>query len=96
MGLLNPIRTVVLLSLSLLVSLSPPVLARQAAPIHVLRFAAGPAGVEEKGNFRLTEERSTFSRTSDRELIVFFQWEGSPGPHKLVARWLRMAVNFTQ
>ena len=62
--------------------------AQQAqAPFHVLRIAAGPAGVEEKGTFRLTEERSVFSRSDDREVIVYFQWEGTPGRHQLEATW---------
>ena len=63
------------------------VLARQATPLHVLRISAGPAGVEEKGTFRLTEERSVFSRTDDKEVIVYFQWDGVPGRHLLEAVW---------
>jgi hypothetical protein len=54
-----------------------------AAPLHVLKIASGPAGVEANGGFRFNEERSTFSRSDDREVVVFFQWEGVPGPHKL-------------
>ena len=34
-----------------------------------------------------SEERTVFSRTADREVIVFFQRENVPGPHKLVAQW---------
>lgn len=59
----------------------------QAAPIRVLRIAAGPSGTESRGTFVLSEERSVFSLTSDREVIVHFEWEGTPGPHKLVAQW---------
>lgn len=58
-----------------------------APPIRVLEITAGPAGAERDGVFTLTEERSIFSRTSDPEVIVFFRWEGSPGPHTLVAQW---------
>jgi hypothetical protein len=57
------------------------------ASLNVLKIAAGPAGAESNGVFVLTEERTVFSRTSDREIIVFFQWDGVPGPHKLVAQW---------
>jgi hypothetical protein len=35
----------------------------------------------------LTDERSVFNRATDREVIVLFQWEHVPGPHKLVAQW---------
>jgi len=58
-----------------------------APPLHVLKITSGPAGIESQGTFVLTEERSVFSRTSDREVIVLFQWDGVPGPHKLVAQW---------
>lgn len=64
--------------------------AQQAAGVptlHLLRISAGPAGVEKDGVFTLTEERTTFSRASDREVIVFFQWEGTPGPKKMVGTW---------
>jgi len=57
------------------------------APLHVLKIAAGPTGAESNGTFSLTEERAVFSRVNDREVIVFFQWDGVPGAHKLVAQW---------
>jgi len=56
-------------------------------PVHVLGISAGPVGAESNGVFTLTEQRSTFSRASDREVIVLFQWEDVPGPHKLIAQW---------
>ena len=55
--------------------------------LRVLKISAGPSGADKNGVFTLSEERSIFSRTTDRELIVFFQWEGSLGAHKLVAQW---------
>jgi len=57
------------------------------APVHVLKIAAGPAGAEANGVYVLTEERTIFSRANDREVVVFFQWDGVGGPHKLVAQW---------
>lgn len=58
----------------------------QASP-HIVKIAAGPAGTEARGEFVLTEERTVFSRTTDREVIVYFQWDGVPGLHKLSAQW---------
>jgi hypothetical protein len=58
-----------------------------AQPLRVLAITSGPAGAEENGVLRLTEERSIFSRTEDRQVIVFFQWESVPGPHTLTALW---------
>lgn len=57
------------------------------APMHVLKISAGPSGKEANGDFVLTDERSVFNRTDDREVLVLFEWEGTTGPHKLVARW---------
>lgn len=57
------------------------------APLNVLKISAGPTGTESNGTFVLTEERTVFSRSSDREVIAFFQWDGVPGAHKLVAQW---------
>ena len=61
--------------------------ARQAPVVHVLRIQVGPSGEESGGSFVFTEERSTLSRSSDREVIASFLWDGTPGPHRLVATW---------
>lgn len=55
--------------------------------LHVLKITSGPAGSEVNGAFVLSEERASFSRTDDKEVVVHFMWEGTPGPHKLVATW---------
>lgn len=61
--------------------------ARQSAPVHVLRIVSGPSGNVVNGDFVLNEVRTVFNRADDREVIVFFQWEGAPGAHRLVAQW---------
>ncbi len=61
--------------------------AQPPVPVHVLKISAGPAGKEADGAFLLTEERTIFSRSDDREVIVLFQWEGAAGAHKLAAQW---------
>ena len=58
-----------------------------AATIRLVRVAAGPRGTESGGEFRLDEERTTFSRTTDTQVVVSFRWEGSPGTHRMAARW---------
>ena len=55
--------------------------------LHVLKITSGPSGSEVNGALVLSEERSTFSRVHDREVLVYFMWDGVPGPHKLVASW---------
>jgi hypothetical protein len=54
---------------------------------QVVRIAAGPRGLEVGGQFRLEQERTTFNRSSDAQVVVHFQWDGTPGVHRLAARW---------
>lgn len=65
-----------------------PVAARQDPPsLQVLKIAAGPGGTESNGVFTLTEERARFSRSGDKEVVVHFQWDGTPGTKRLEATW---------
>ena len=57
------------------------------ASFRVVRIVSGPRGSEAAGQFKLDEERTTFSRARDTQVIVSFQWEGAPGVHRLAARW---------
>jgi hypothetical protein len=63
------------------------VTSQQPPQVHVLKIAGGPAGSEVNGAFTLTEERSSFNRAADREIVVHFLWEGVPGAHKMIGRW---------
>lgn len=58
-----------------------------AASFRLIRVAAGPRGAEVGGEFKLEQERATFSRSSDTQVMIQFQWEGTPGLHRLGARW---------
>jgi hypothetical protein len=58
-----------------------------SATIRVVRVAAGPRGTESGGEFRLDEERTTFNRATDTQVIVSFRWEGAPGMHRMAGRW---------
>lgn len=51
------------------------------------RVTAGPRGATVNGEFRLEQERTTFSRVNDTQVVIQFQWDGTPGPHRLGARW---------
>ena len=61
--------------------------AQSPPPVHVVSIVSGPRGAEANGTFVFDEQRSTFNRAQDREVIVMFQWDGAPGPRKLVATW---------
>lgn len=56
-------------------------------PPTVLRIAAGPHGAVVNGSYRLDEERARFDPARDKEVVVFFQWEGSAGPHRIGVQW---------
>lgn len=89
-----PLR-ILMLSLCSIPLLPATAIGQNPPPLHVLKIVAGPAGTETNGTFALTEERSTFSRTNDKEVIVLFQWDGVAGPHKLAARWRSPDGSFT-
>jgi hypothetical protein len=55
--------------------------------LRLISTGVGPGGAVRDGVFVLSEERSTFSRTDDKELVVTFQWEGKPGVHRMIATW---------
>jgi len=53
-----------------------------------LRSAAtGPGGTVVNGRFVLSEERGAFSKMDEKEMVASFEWEGTPGVHRMVATW---------
>jgi hypothetical protein len=64
---------------------------RQASPqtetFKVLSVAAGPSGAEANGKYVLDQIRSRFNRQRDSQVVVYFRWDGTPGRHRLAARW---------
>lgn len=80
---LPPVLLAALVGASTAISTQAP----STPKLHVLEITSGPAGTQSGGDFVFTEQRSVFSRTTDREVIVLFRWDGVPGPHKLVAQW---------
>jgi hypothetical protein len=61
--------------------------AGQSPSVTLVRAASGTDGSDVAGEFRFREERRTFSRASDRQVIVWFSWRGVVGNHKLAGRW---------
>jgi|HubBroStandDraft_6_1064221.scaffolds.fasta_scaffold176087_1 hypothetical protein len=72
----------------LLLANSAPLFAQQAggvaasAPqVRLVRGVVGAKGEQRNGGFVMTEPRSTFYVPDDREVIVYFVWEGVVGKH---------------
>jgi hypothetical protein len=55
--------------------------------IQVLRISSGPSGADVNGAYRLDEERARFDPSTDRQVVVFFQWSGAVGPHRIAVTW---------
>jgi hypothetical protein len=49
--------------------------------VHVVRSLVGAKGEQRNGSFVMTEPRSVFYIPEDREVIVYFEWEGTKGIH---------------
>jgi hypothetical protein len=79
------LRTLAFISLTLF---SPVLSAQQAggvalsgSQVHLVRAVVGVKGETRNGTFIMTEPRSTFYVPDDKELIVYFEWEGAKGTH---------------
>jgi hypothetical protein len=55
--------------------------AASAAQVRLVRGVVGAKGEQRNGGFVMTEPRSTFYVPDDREVIVYFVWEGAVGKH---------------
>jgi len=75
--------------LGLLFVLSPPAaaapqaggVAPSASEIRLVRTVVGAKGEQRSGTFIMTEPRSVFYVPDDREVVVYFVWEGPKGTH---------------
>jgi hypothetical protein len=47
----------------------------------MIRSVVGAKGEQRNGSFVMTEPRSVFYIPEDREVIVYFEWEGPKGNH---------------
>jgi hypothetical protein len=61
--------------------------ATPAQTIAVLRIVSGPHGDVRNGEFVLDEQRTQFDPAKDKEVVVYFQWQGPPGAHRMIAQW---------
>lgn len=81
-------RTFTLTAVCLIAVASPNARAQQAGglaaagpQVHMVRSVVGAKGEAHNGTFVMTEPRTTFYVPDDREVIVYFEWEGAKGVH---------------
>ena len=54
---------------------------------RMVRATSGSKGVERDGRFVIEDPRTQFHAGQDHKVIVYFEWEGTLGPHKFEALW---------
>lgn len=69
----------------------PPQAARGVQPtepkFRVVRSVAGTKGSEQGGRFVIEDPRTVFYIPEDKQVMVYFEWEGPSGPHQFEGIW---------
>jgi hypothetical protein len=58
-----------------------------APRFQVIRSVSGSAGSQINGTYVISDPRSTFYLGSDKQVIVYFEWQGPLGMHHLEGYW---------
>ncbi len=68
---------------------TPPAGGVQAsgAKFRVLRSVSGTKGSAQSGQFVIEDPRTVFYSADDKQVIVYFEWEGPPGHHRFEGLW---------
>lgn len=61
--------------------------AASAPSFRAVRSVSGTKGAPQGGRFIMEDPRTIFYLSQDRQVIVYFDWEGPAGPHKFEAMW---------
>lgn len=54
---------------------------------RALRSVSGTQGEEQDGRYIVHDPRTIFHLPHDRQVIVYFEWEGPPGHHRFEGLW---------
>lgn len=61
---------------------------RAAEPtFRVVRSASGTKVVEQGGRYAIEDPRTVFYAPNDKQIVVYFTWEGPAGPHHFEGLW---------
>lgn len=61
----------------------------QVSPVRLIRAASGPNGRTIGDRFVFDEERRRFDLSRDKSLIVYMEWVGRAGDHRITGVWKR-------
>ncbi len=54
---------------------------------QLLRSVVGPLGVTEGDTFTIPNPRSKFTYPTDRQVVIYFEWDASPAKYQLAGVW---------
>jgi hypothetical protein len=55
--------------------------------VRLIRSASGTKGRQEGTRYVIDDPRTVFSPAEDRQVLVYFEWEGRLGLHRCEGRW---------
>jgi len=55
--------------------------------VRLVRSTSGTKGSVQGSRYVISDPRTTFQAGQDRQVIVYFEWEGAPGQHECKATW---------
>jgi hypothetical protein len=58
-----------------------------SAELRLVRSVSGTRGTPIGPRFEVEDPRTVFTVPDDRQLVVYFEWEGAPGRYQLEGRW---------
>ena len=57
------------------------------SPFRLIRSVSGTKLVQDSARYGVEDPRTVFYVPADKEVIVYFTWEGPPGPHRFEGLW---------
>lgn len=58
------------------------------SPFRVVKSMVGSKGVAQGAKFVVEDLRTTFRVPQDKQVVVYFEWEGPPGAHHFQGTWI--------
>lgn len=58
-----------------------------AASVRLVRSTSGSRGALQGGRYLIEDPRTVFSAADDRQVVVYFEWEGRPATYRCEGRW---------
>jgi S1-C subfamily serine protease len=62
-------------------------LAEPNAPARLIKSTSGTSGSVQGGRYVIADPRASFVAGSDRQIVVLFEWETTPGRNRCEASW---------